>query len=182
MLTVHNLTKRYGDDLLLDRVGFTLGAGERVGLIGPNGCGKSTLLRIIAGAERADVGNISRVPVDLRFGYLPQGWDGAPGMTVADALDGAHQGAAVQERLAELERAMAEPGQGGGALHSLLEEYGIVQQQFEALGGYAWAHRVASVRAGLGLADLPESTPVARLSGGQKTASGWHGCCSRIRS
>ena len=172
MLTVHNLTKRYGDDLVLDRVGFTLGAGERVGLVGPNGCGKSTLLRIIAGAERADVGNIARVPVDLQWGYLPQGWDGPPGMTVADALGGAHQGAALRERLAELERAMAAPGLAGAVLQALLEEYGAVQQQFESQGGYAWAHRVASVRAGLGLADLPEDMPVARLSGGQKTRLG----------
>jgi len=54
MLTVHNLTKRYGDDLVLDRISFTLNPGERVGLVGANGCGKSTLLRVVAGAEHAD--------------------------------------------------------------------------------------------------------------------------------
>jgi ATPase subunit of ABC transporter with duplicated ATPase domains len=51
MLTITNLSKCYGDDVVLDRVSFTVNAGERVGLIGPNGCGKSTLLRLIAGVE-----------------------------------------------------------------------------------------------------------------------------------
>ena len=49
MFTVSGLTKRYGDELVLDRVSFSVNAGERVGLVGPNGCGKSTLLRIAAG-------------------------------------------------------------------------------------------------------------------------------------
>jgi len=172
MLTIHTLTKRYGDDLVLDRVGLTINAGERVGLVGPNGCGKSTLLRIIAGVERADAGNITRVPADLPWGYLPQGWDGRPGMTVANVLGEAHAGAAIQTRLAELERRMAAPELASAALQALLEEYGAAQQQFEALGGYAWAHHAAAVLAGLGLADLPEARPVAQLSGGQKTRLG----------
>ncbi|HJZ50051.1 MAG TPA: ATP-binding cassette domain-containing protein [Roseiflexaceae bacterium] len=172
MLTIHNLTKRFGDKLVLDRIDFSISAGERVGLIGPNGCGKSTLLRIIAGAERADGGNITRVPADLAWGYLPQGWDGSPDMTVADALGEAHRGAAAQERLADLERRMAEPGLASDSLQALLEEYGNAQQQFEALGGYAWSHHLASVLSGLGLADLPAHGHVAQLSGGQKTRLG----------
>ncbi|HEU5103805.1 MAG TPA: ABC-F family ATP-binding cassette domain-containing protein [Roseiflexaceae bacterium] len=172
MLTIHNLTKRYGDDLVLDRVGFTISAGERVGLVGPNGCGKSTLLRIIAGVEHADAGSITRVPASLPCGYLPQGWDGPPSATVADALGDGHACAALQARLAEIERRMATPGLPSAALQALLEEYGAAQQQFEAVGGYIWAHHAASVLAGLGLAELAQDTPVAQLSGGQKTRLG----------
>ena len=73
MLSVTNRTKRYGDDLVLDRVSFAIGAGERVGLVGPNGCGKTTLLRILAGAEPADGGTVARMPADLPASYLPQG-------------------------------------------------------------------------------------------------------------
>jgi ATP-binding cassette subfamily F protein 3 len=171
MLTVHHLIKRYGDDLVLGGVGFTLNAGERVGLVGANGCGKSTLLRIIVGAERADAGSIARVPADLSWGYLPQGWDGPPGATVAEAL-GDQASTALQARLAELERRMAAPGLAGAALQALLAEYGAAQQQFDAEGGYERAYRVAAVLAGLGLAELPETTPVAQLSGGQKTRLG----------
>src|SRR5215212_5604623 len=130
MFTVSGLTKRYGDELVLDRISFTINAGERVGLVGPNGCGKSTLLRIIAGAERADAGSITRVPADLQWGYLPQGWDGPPGATVADAL-GDRVGTALQAQLTELERRMAAPGLASDALQALLAEYGAAQLEFE---------------------------------------------------
>jgi ATP-binding cassette, subfamily F, member 3 len=171
MLTISNLIKHYGDNLVLGGVGFTINAGERVGLVGPNGCGKSTLLRIIAGAEPADAGSITRVPADLRWGYLPQGWDGPLGATVADAL-GDRAVTALPARLTELEQRMAAPGLASDALQVLLAEYGAAQLAFEARGGYEWAHRAATVLAGLGLADLPQATPVAQLSGGQKTRLG----------
>ncbi|MBA2519359.1 MAG: ATP-binding cassette domain-containing protein, partial [Chloroflexia bacterium] len=44
MLTVSNLSKQFGDRLILDRISFVINAGDRVGLVGPNGAGKSTLL------------------------------------------------------------------------------------------------------------------------------------------
>jgi len=172
MLTLHNLTKRYGDDLVLDRVSFTVNAGERVGLVGPNGAGKSTLLRIIAGAEPADGGSVTRTPADLVHGYLSQGWDGPPGMTVSDALHEARPGADARTRLADLEQRMAVPGLSNLALQTLLAEYAAAQEQFQALGGYEWAQRAEAVRTRLGLAGLPPDMPITRLSGGQQTRLG----------
>src|SRR5688572_29972039 len=175
MLTVNTISKRYGDDLLLDRVSFTVNAGERVGLIGPNGCGKSTLLRIIAGVEQADRGSVIRTPSDLTQGYLPQGWEGPPDATVADLLRDAQCSAAVPSELAGLEERMAAPGLANEALRALLDEYAAAQERFEALGGYVRAHHAEAVRARLGLADLTPSLPVALLSGGQKTRLGLAG-------
>ena len=62
MLTVNQLTKRYGDDLIFENVSFVVNAGERVGLVGPNGCGKTTLLRIITGEEAATSGVVGISP------------------------------------------------------------------------------------------------------------------------
>ncbi|MEP0762655.1 MAG: ABC-F family ATP-binding cassette domain-containing protein, partial [Chloroflexota bacterium] len=76
MLSVSNLSKRFpgAEAFLFTRVSFTVNAGERVGLIGPNGCGKTTLLRIITGEIAADSGSVQRIPADLRVGYLAQGF------------------------------------------------------------------------------------------------------------
>jgi ABC-2 type transport system ATP-binding protein len=49
LLEVASLTKRYGEQVALDGVGFTIRRGEVLGLIGPNGAGKTTLLEVLAG-------------------------------------------------------------------------------------------------------------------------------------
>ncbi len=55
MIQVSNLSKAYGTQVLFDDVGFTVNAGERIGLVGRNGHGKTTLLRMITGEEKPDV-------------------------------------------------------------------------------------------------------------------------------
>ena len=73
MLTVHHLNKSYGVEPILKDISFSLNAGERWGLVGPNGCGKSTLLRIIFGQESADSGHVQFDPPDLRTGLPAAG-------------------------------------------------------------------------------------------------------------
>ncbi|TAK90149.1 MAG: energy-dependent translational throttle protein EttA [Burkholderiaceae bacterium] len=53
-----NVTKGYGDRLLIDDLSFRVPAGAIVGIIGPNGAGKSTLFRMIAGKEKPDSGEV----------------------------------------------------------------------------------------------------------------------------
>jgi ABC-2 type transport system ATP-binding protein len=57
-LRVTDLTKRYGDEPVVDRVTFSASAGEVVGIIGPNGAGKTTLLETVVGLLPADSGEI----------------------------------------------------------------------------------------------------------------------------
>src|SRR5659263_7611 len=67
MLSVHNLSKSYGVTPLFTNVTFSLDAGEKAGLVGPNGCGKTTLLRLINGDEPADSGVVSFNPPCLLY-------------------------------------------------------------------------------------------------------------------
>ncbi len=71
MLSVANLTKTYGLQRVFDGVSFTIGDGERIGLVGRNGSGKTTLLRLVTGEEEPDSGLIS-IPKNYSLGYLSQ--------------------------------------------------------------------------------------------------------------
>ncbi|MGE3609273.1 MAG: ABC-F family ATP-binding cassette domain-containing protein [Bacteriovoracaceae bacterium] len=71
MIQVNQLTKSYGTQTLFENISFTLGKGERVGLVGRNGSGKSTLFKLLLGEELADQGEIS-VPKNYTIGTLKQ--------------------------------------------------------------------------------------------------------------
>ncbi|ASP48505.1 energy-dependent translational throttle protein EttA [Cognaticolwellia beringensis] len=58
VLDVNNLTKSFGDRVLIDNLSFSVPKGAIVGIIGPNGAGKSTLFKIMSGAEKPDSGQV----------------------------------------------------------------------------------------------------------------------------
>ncbi|MCK6451094.1 MAG: ATP-binding cassette domain-containing protein [Alphaproteobacteria bacterium] len=71
MLSISNLTFRYGGRAIFDRAGVAVAAGHRCGLIGRNGSGKSTLLKLILGELHPDEGAID-LPTRARVGHLSQ--------------------------------------------------------------------------------------------------------------
>jgi len=71
MLSVENLSKSFGGNVLFDGIGFKINSRERIGLVGRNGHGKTTLLRVLIGDERPDGGQIS-MPKYYRIGYVRQ--------------------------------------------------------------------------------------------------------------
>ncbi|MCK4244451.1 MAG: ABC transporter ATP-binding protein, partial [Candidatus Omnitrophica bacterium] len=58
ILAVENLSKKFGNKRVLEKVNLKLEEGEIVSLLGPSGCGKTTFLRIVAGLERPDEGEV----------------------------------------------------------------------------------------------------------------------------
>ncbi|HBL35009.1 MAG TPA: glycosyl transferase family 2 [Porphyromonadaceae bacterium] len=71
MVSVENLSVKFGGFTLLDEISFVLNKNERVALVGKNGAGKSTLLKLIAGYQQPTKGCVSR-PKEVSIGYLPQ--------------------------------------------------------------------------------------------------------------
>ncbi len=70
-LQITNLTKSYGETIVLDNVNLSIDSGEIVGLLGRNGAGKSTLMKCIVGLVRKDYGKIKfNGVVSNKFGYL----------------------------------------------------------------------------------------------------------------
>jgi ATP-binding cassette, subfamily F, member 3 len=172
MLQVSNIGKRYGDTVVLEDVSFVVNPGDRLGLIGPNGCGKTTLLRIIAGEEDADAGSVQLSPLGLRQGYLEQGQCYAETDTLADFLQvGERALEAAAARVAQLAAALATAE--GMQQSRLAETYDEALTALEALTKTQTpAHEAEAILAGLGLVDAALDTPVAILSGGQKTRLG----------
>ncbi len=89
-LDVQNLTKSFGAQVLFQDINFSVGEGQKVGLIAQNGTGKSTLLEIIAGHEGYDSGAII-FRNDIRLSYLNQSPKFDPDESVIDACFN-HQG------------------------------------------------------------------------------------------
>ena len=173
MLTATQITRRFGPDLILDQVQLTINRGDRVGLIGPNGAGKSTLIRILAGIDPPDSGSVVRTPATLRIGYLPQALLDLEDGTVGDVLlDAGGALGRAERRLIETQEAMAAPGIDPRTMERLLEAYAEAQAEWEAAGGYDRAYRAEAIGAGLGVDKLAHDTPIAQLSGGERTRLG----------
>ena len=69
-----NVSKSFGDRMLIDNLSFKIPAGAIVGIIGPNGAGKSTLFRMIAGKEKADTGDI-KIGQTVKMAFVDQNRD-----------------------------------------------------------------------------------------------------------
>jgi sulfate-transporting ATPase len=83
-----NVSKSYGDRLLLDNLSFKIPAGAIVGIIGPNGAGKSTLFRMLTGKEQPDSGEIVQGPT-VKLAYVDQSRDALDGSkTVFEEISG----------------------------------------------------------------------------------------------
>lgn len=68
---LNNLSKSYGDRVLLSDFTYLFGKDDRVGFIGPNGCGKSTLMKMIMGEVRPDSGSVE-IGQTVKIGYYAQ--------------------------------------------------------------------------------------------------------------
>lgn len=85
LVTIEHLTKSYTERLLFDDTSFSMGEGDKIGLIGINGTGKSTLLKIVAGLEEPDEGTVVRSRnLDIR--YLPQNPKFHDGDTIIESI------------------------------------------------------------------------------------------------
>ena len=163
MLTIQNLTKSFGVEMVLNQIAFTLNDGERLALVGPNGCGKTTLIRILMGLEKPDSGEV-RFDPRLRAGYLPQGFEFLADETVEgfiNRMEGDLPG--LSDRLEELAIGLGENQNQPAIQREYDDVLARIRLAAESTG------RGSGVLAELGLGEVPTNTSVAILSGGQKT-------------
>src|SRR5579862_8387799 len=166
MISLSNINKQYGKQLVFVEASFQLNPGEKVGLVGPNGAGKTTLFRMVIGEEAPDDGDVS-VPKKLTIGYFRQDVEEMSGRSVLDeAIAGSGRVGDLHHELEHLQNAMEDPAQTD--LDGVLARFGEVQEEYEHLGGYALEAQAREVLHGLGFADDQIDGDVGALSGGWK--------------
>ncbi|MFZ0215035.1 MAG: ABC-F family ATP-binding cassette domain-containing protein [Candidatus Dormiibacterota bacterium] len=164
MITVTDLVLRAGTRTLLDGVSFSIARGDRVGLVGRNGAGKTTLARVLSGEAEPESGTVSRTG---SVGYLPQG--PSEGDMTRPARERVLSGRGLDTIARELQHAQhAMAGVGAGNVEPAIERYGVLEDRFQALGGYAAEADAAAIAAGVGLPDRHLDQPMGTLSGGQR--------------
>jgi ATP-binding cassette, subfamily F, member 3 len=173
-----NLARTYGGRTIFTGLSWTIQAGEKLGLVGPNGVGKSSLLRIIAGLETADAGALT-LRRHARVAYLPQEYAGEAGRSVmAELLAARADLAALDARIAALEARMADPQLCADleALAAVLDEHVRLSDRHADLGGPALRGRAEALLRELDLAEEHWERPMAELSGGQRKLVGLARC------
>ncbi len=163
-LAVSSASVEFGATLLFRDITFTVGAGERWGIVGRNGTGKTTLFRLLTGEMAPTEGQIARQP-GIRVSLLEQHRDFGDVTMVWEAAAGQFAELLALERSLVDQAARLEHD----SSESALARYGRDLERFEREGGYEIAPRVDAVLHGLGFdPQAARKSPIAHLSGGER--------------
>src|SRR6266446_2313272 len=166
MIQLSNLTKAFGDRILLDNVTWQIAPGDRVGLCGPNGAGKTTLLRMMAGLDEPDAGAILK-PSALTVGYLPQDGLTHAGRTVfEEAASAFEELLAIKAEMHALEDRLGDPAIPETEHDAMLGRYSDLQERFRLGDGYSIELKTATVLQGLGFKRTDHERATETFSGG----------------
>jgi len=156
MLTVSEVSKAYGGQLLFEEASLQVNRGDCVGLVGSNGAGKSTLFSLILGRETADEGEIV-LQRNTVLGHLPQESVLVTGETVLEmATAVTPEMASLQKRLQEFEQSHDHDSEAFHEIHA----------RFDELGGYQLDAKAKRILAGLSFREEDFDRLANTLSGG----------------
>ncbi len=154
----------FGATNLFNDITFTVGVGDRWGIVGRNGTGKTTLFRLLTAEMTPTRGQISRQP-NIRVSLLEQHREFAGATTVWEAAAGQFADLLALEKSLVEQAAQLEHDHSETAMN----RYGRDLERFEREGGYTIAPRVDAVLHGLGFDPAAaRNTPFLQLSGGER--------------
>ena len=167
LLSCSNIGISFGATELLKDITFTVGEGERWGIIGRNGAGKTSIFSVITGDRQPTTGSVARKP-GMRHALLDQHRAFEHATTVWQAGAAAwREVIALEERIAEQAMQLGELGD--KVTEEMLDRFGRDQERFADLGGYVYHARVDAVLQGLGFdAEESKTRLVSTLSGGER--------------
>ena len=172
VLSCNNVSKYFGIDLIIKNITFSIGEGEKVGLVGVNGAGKSTLFKILCQELSYDEGELY-IAKSTRIGYLEQNNILDSDKKVYDEvvevftplIEMERELRRLEEKIAQLGKKPSPPPE----LQLLMEKYAHTLEEFDKKNGYGFRSEVRGVLRGLGFSEEEFQQPIIQLSGGEKT-------------
>ncbi len=167
MLNIHNLSVSFGGTFLFEEVGFRLGAGDRVGLVGKNGAGKSTMLKILSREMPPDSGSIA-TEKEVKIGYLKQDIDFERGRTVLEeAYQAFKEIIHTEQKLIEINHQLStRTDYESEEYHQIIEDLSHYTHHFEIIGGYNYVGDTEKILLGLGFKREDFNNQTDTFSGG----------------
>ena len=169
-MQLNGISKSFGAEEILSNIKIEIKDKDRIAIVGRNGAGKSTLLKIMAQELSYDEGEFFQ-PKDLTFGYLSQHMTLESGKTIWDEmLEVFSHLKSLEKQLRALEKEMEKASElSGEEYDKVLKEYDKLQLAYQTDGGYTYESDIRAVLSGLNFESFDYDTPIAELSGGQKT-------------
>ena len=170
VVTLQDIHKAFGPEVVLDGLNLQLHAGEKVGMVGANGSGKTTILRLITGQVDPEMGRVIRQK-GLRIGYLPQEASFSGQRTVLEEMHaGVENLLKLQEAIHGVSHEMERLT--GAELLAKMRQYDRLSHEFEIAGGYEYETRIQMTLAALGFEPELHEVRTDALSGGQLSRLG----------
>ena len=171
VLSIEQLNKSFGANLILQDITAKIEDSDRIGLIGVNGAGKSTLLNLIVGDLTADSGDIA-ISNGASIGFLRQNSGLSSENSIWEEMHSVFAPVLMMEqRLRQLESDMSDPAldHDSDTYHKMAEEYAVLDESFNKAEGYLVDVKIRTILNGMGFSDKSVETPIHTLSGGEKT-------------
>jgi len=164
LLTLSNIAKRFDDQVIIEEGSLAVSEGDKIGLVGRNGTGKTTLFNIICGRLRADSGAID-FKKGIRIGTVAQELNGHQEQSLYEFCFLAHPEVNdIRLQMAKLEPLVI----GDNPPAEMVNEYHLLTQRYDELGGYAFEREVRLVLEGIGFQRRQIDRPLGSLSGGER--------------
>lgn len=165
ILTVNNIKKMFGTDVIIQDITFEVQKGDRIGLVGINGSGKTTLFKVLNGEYTADEGTFTPAR-ETSVGYMEQHVCRDMEKPAFDEVMTVF--APLLKMEAEIEVLTTKISEMPENLNELIEKQAELNDLFIADGGLTCRNRAKSTLIGLGFAPEQIYAPIGVLSGGQK--------------
>ncbi|MDD4050414.1 MAG: ABC-F family ATP-binding cassette domain-containing protein [candidate division Zixibacteria bacterium] len=164
LLTVSNISKRFDDQIIIEDGSLGVNEGDKIGLVGRNGTGKTTLFNIIHGDFQPDSGTID-YKKGIKIGTVAQELDGYQDLSLYEFCFLAHPEVNdIRLQMAKLEPQVT----GDNPPPEMVNEYHLLTQRYDEMGGYTLEREVRLVLEGIGFQRRQMDRPLGSLSGGER--------------